>query len=138
METLSYAESNLSPRPQSPDSLLLATGMAFTALCVGCAVDINLGDYEPTALTWLSVGLLICIGGICLARWPRLDRVVGGKLATLMAVGIIIQTSLMLWGFPNPRPSRLHWLHTLEMGVIAVAIFGVLQATKLRSMRPAT
>ena len=74
---------------QSPS----APGLLLSAAAIGCALQINFGQYNPLALLWLTAGLIAC--SLSIATRPRslfaaLDRAAPWMVGTALCVQFIL------------------------------------------------
>ena len=115
---------------------LPAAGLAVCAVALGCALQVNFGQYHPAALLWLTVAL---VGGVLCVAKPNarplaaLER----RRPLVLCVGLTVQFILLLRRTPGATGLLSDDAHLLpfRIGVIvagAVALVGVLAADRWR------
>lgn len=101
---------------------LSAPGLALSAVGLGCAVQINFGQYHPVALVWLTVALV----GVALCVAKRVGafmRVLERRRITVFAFALIVQFTLLLTRSPGAtgRLAAGHGLLVFQLGVLLAA-----------------
>src|SRR3954464_11306166 len=73
-----------------------ATMLAGAALTLGLALQVNFGQYHPTAMRWLSIALLACLAAVVVPNFGRV--IIGGWRPDqlLLAIALAVQFAL-LW-----------------------------------------
>jgi hypothetical protein len=127
-EQLDYAAAApLAPSAPRIDRFSTAMGMALTALYIGIAINLDLGNYSHRALGWITLAAIICILAVVLSAIKGLEDFCRRYLSPLLAVGVAFQAGLILHEFGADA--------RVAMGVAAIAVLGILQATNLRNLR---
>jgi hypothetical protein len=87
----------------TPAALVLAV------LALGCALQVNFGQYHPLALAWLTVALLACTAAVVVPTFGR--RRVAGFRPDLLLAGLALGTQFVILLTTNPAatvdPTRL-------------------------------
>jgi hypothetical protein len=122
------------------DRLGVAAGMTLTALCVGLAIDDNLGDYSATALAWLTVAFALCIAAVTMGEYPTVERSLRRWLTLLLIIVVIVQPMALLRETHIPVASRATPLYrqsmdTIRTGVLLVMALGLALSLNLRALR---
>src|SRR4051794_37536253 len=77
-----------------------AAPIALSALALGCALQLNFGQYHPIALLWLT----LAIAGVafCVAKptW-RLFRLLNARPSVVFGAALLIQIVLLLTRSPG-------------------------------------
>jgi hypothetical protein len=109
-------------RADAPAGGLAEMLLIGAAVCLGCAIQVNNGNYSPRALLLLTIALgcgLLAIGGR-LAWWGRAgapgDRAVG----VLLGLGILVQLVLLFTSDPAPLQADPRWAVSFR-GMLCVA-----------------
>jgi hypothetical protein len=98
------------------------------AVCLGCAIQVNNGNYSPRALLLLTMGLacgLLAVGGRP-AWWQRAGRAgtagAAGErsLGVLLGLGILVQVVLLFTSDPAPLQADPRWPVSFR-GMLCVA-----------------
>jgi hypothetical protein len=123
----------------SHDRLAVAAGMTLTALCVGFAVDDNLGDFSPTALAWLTVAFCLCIAAVVIGEFAAVERPLRRWLTLLLVTVVVIQPMALLHETHIPvagaTPLYRQSMDTIRTGVLMVMALGMVLAMNLRALR---
>lgn len=100
-----------------------AAPLALSVLALGCALRVNLGQYHPAALAWVTVAL----GGmvLCVAK-PR-SRVVAAlesRRTAVLACALLVQFVLLLVGSPGATGALADDSHlgAFRLGVVAAGV----------------
>jgi hypothetical protein len=81
------------PEPSAP-------GLLFAAAALGCALQVNFGQYHPIALVWLTLALPLCVLSV-VVRGSALLRALAGKASWVIGVGLSVQFILLLTCSPG-------------------------------------
>jgi hypothetical protein len=83
--------------------------LVLSVLALGCALQVNFGQYHPLALAWLSVALLACAAAVVAPNFGR--RRVAGLRPDLLLAGLALGVQFVMLLTTNPAatidPSRL-------------------------------
>jgi hypothetical protein len=119
-----------SPADEAPhDRLTTALGFAVCALAIGYAINVNDGRYDPSAMNGLTLGVLAALLGILWPARGRAESFSGKCLPVLLAVGIVLQTGLLLQQELDPKSPPL------RLGIVFLGFLGVAQVFDLRAAR---
>jgi hypothetical protein len=120
--------------PVSPD--VPGASMAVCAVALGCALQVNFGQYAPAALLWVTVAL---VGGVLCVTKPdaRAVRLLERRRVQVLSVCLAVQFILLLTGSPGATGMLADESHLLpfRVGVVvaaAVALAGVWVADRWR------
>jgi hypothetical protein len=84
--------------------------LVAAAVCLGCAIQVNNGNYSPRGLLLLTIALgcgLLAVGGRP-AWWGRGGTAAGDRsVGVLLGLGILVQLVLLFTRDPAPLPSEL-------------------------------
>jgi hypothetical protein len=124
----------------SRDRLALAAGMTLTALCVGFAIDDNLGDYSSTALTWLTVAFGMCISFVMMGEIAAVERAFARWITPMLVVVVLVQPMALLRETHIPSSSHATPLYresmtTIRTGALMVVALGLALALNPRTLR---
>jgi hypothetical protein len=88
------------PLSSPPGADVPGAGPALCAVALGCALQINFGQYHPLALLWLSVALAGCL--LCVAKpgW-RLFRFLDSRAVVVLSLALVTQFTLLLLRSPG-------------------------------------
>jgi len=109
------------------DGAMSALAMALFVLSVGYAIDLDNGYYSPRALLWLTISLAFCAAAIVLPAFRKVEWFSRRSLALVLAVGIAIQTALLM--------ARSDFDPLKSAGFAIISALGLLQFFYLRRRR---
>jgi hypothetical protein len=129
-----------SSNPAVHDRMVVAVVMTLTALCVGFAIDDNLGDYSPVALAWLTFAFGLCVVSITMRGPARFEAVLGRVLTPLLVIVVLVQPMALLRETHIPVASHATPLYrqsmdTIRTGVLMVMALGLALTLNLRALR---
>lgn len=75
--------------------------LAFAALALGQALQVNNGFIEPRAIAWLFAALALLVSAVLVGRSsPGIDRAARVVLPAVLLGGVVYQVSQLLWARP--------------------------------------
>ena len=90
-----------SAAPPSPPRVVSASGLMLSAVALGCALQVNFGQFHPLALLWLTVTLAGCLLSFWRPASPLFTQLLDGKVAWVLGAGLAVQIALLLSRSPG-------------------------------------
>jgi len=109
------------------DYAVTAFALALLAAALGYAININLGDYAPAAMVWLTISIVLGLAAILLPSCPGLERFSQRVLPMALAISIAIQSYHLL--------SETSIDRRINEALAVIAILGLAQFFPLRGLR---
>jgi hypothetical protein len=110
--------------------------LALGALSLGSALQVNLGQYHPTALAWLSVAAVACVAAVVLPNFGRLTFAGWRTDQVLLVVALAVQF-VMLYARDPAVTLKLSAHDDLAPFKSGVALAAALTAVGLSATRAA-
>jgi hypothetical protein len=119
------------PLPSAARTDVPASTIVLCAAALGCALQVNFGQYHPVALAWLALALAGCV--LCVAKPAgRLIGVIESSPGLVLAFALATQFSLLLTRSPGAT-GRLADGSSLLPFQLGVAAAGAVCAVALRA-----
>jgi hypothetical protein len=111
------------PLPREPRTDVPGTAPALCAVALGCALQVNFGQYHPLALAWLSVALALCLLCVAKPQW-RAFRFLESRAALVVALALATQFTVLLTRSPGAtgRLGDGSSLLPFRIGVVAAGV----------------
>jgi hypothetical protein len=104
------------------------TLLAFAAVCLGQALQVNFGQYHPIAIRWLTLALGAALAAVALPNFGRLVIAGWRPDQVVLAVGLAVQFSMLWASAPAAtlKPGSADELAPFKAGVaLAAALVAV-------------
>jgi hypothetical protein len=118
--TLSYA----TPAAQAPGRDVSAAGLLLSAVALGCALQVNFGQFHMLAIAWLTAALAGCAVSVVGVR-SRLPWGSQARALIALGVGLAVQFALLLSRSPGATGAlEPGWdLTPFRVMVVAAGVF---------------
>jgi hypothetical protein len=114
------------PRSAGPVSShgVSPAGLVLSAVALGCALQVNFGQYHPVAMLWLSVALGGVVASVVAAGHPAL-RALDDRRPLVLGLALSVQLGLLLTRSPGAtgRLATDQGLSAFKAGAIAGIVF---------------
>jgi hypothetical protein len=105
------------------------------AVCLGCAIQVNNGNYSPRGLLLLTIALgcgLLAVGGRA-AWWGRAGAPSDRAVGVLLGLGILVQLVLLFTSDPAPLQADPRWPVSFRGMLCVAAVFAAMLLPALGS-----
>jgi hypothetical protein len=105
-----------------------ATVLAFAAICLGQALQVNYGQFHPIAIRWLTLALVATLAAAALANFGRLSIAGWRPDQFVLAIGLWVQFAMLWASVPvaTLKPNTADDLAPFKAGVaLAAALVAV-------------
>jgi hypothetical protein len=107
---------------------LTPTLLAFAALCLGQALQVNFGQYHPVAIRWLALSVIAVIAAAALPNFGRLVIAGWRPDQLVLAIGLAVQFAMLWTTLPAAtlKPDTADELAPFKAGItLAAALVAV-------------
>jgi hypothetical protein len=104
------------------------TTLAFAAVCLGQALQVNFGQYHPIAMRWLTLALVATVAATALPNFGRLVIAGWRPDQLVLAIGLSVQFAMLWASLPAAtlKPETADELAPFKAGIaLAAALVAV-------------